>query len=71
MDCKVESDQEIVKVAPKINDFLSEAAKERFDAVLATLDRFGIPYVIEENLVRGLDYYSETVFEYTYTAKVV
>lgn len=69
LDCKVPSDQEIAKGAPKLRDYLSESAETYFESVLAILDNFEIPYVIDDNLVRGLDYYSHVVFEFHYTSK--
>lgn len=69
LDCKVPEDQEIVKGAPKIKDYLSTKAKERFDYLLSLLDSLEIPYEIDDTLVRGLDYYSEAVFEFHYTSK--
>ena len=70
LDCKVESDKEIVKHAPKITDFLSEKAKKDFDATLKILDALEIPYEIDSELVRGLDYYTGVVFEFHYTSKL-
>ena len=69
LDCKVPEDQEIVKGAPRMKDYLSEAAKERFAKTLALLDELNIPYEVDENLVRGLDYYAETVYEFHYVSK--
>lgn len=63
LDCKVESDQEIAKGAPKIGDYLSEASEKRFFETLSILNDFGVDYERDDNLVRGLDYYSEVVFE--------
>ena len=68
LDCKVPEDQEIVKLAPKMSDYLTEASKARFSQILALLDELGIPYEVDDSLVRGLDYYSETVFEFHYTS---
>lgn len=68
LDCKVPVDQEIAKNAPKIGDYLSDASKKRFAEVLKTLDELQIPYEVDESLVRGLDYYSETVFEFHYVS---
>ena len=68
LDCKVPEDQEIVKLAPKMSSYLSETSKARFAEVLALLDQLKIPYEIDDSLVRGLDYYSETVFEFHYTS---
>ena len=69
LDCKVPSDQEIVKDAPRMLDYISIPAKQRFDDVLAELESLGIPFEVDDTLVRGLDYYSETVFEFHYVSK--
>ena len=69
LDCKVPSDQEIVKDAPLMNDYLSDKSRERFAYVLKVLEELEIPYEVDTTLVRGLDYYSETVFEFHYTSK--
>ena len=66
LDCKVPDDRQYIENAPKIKDYLSESSKTRFDEVLNALDTLQIPYEIDEELVRGLDYYSETVFEFHY-----
>jgi histidyl-tRNA synthetase len=63
LDCKVEADQEIAKGAPKIKDYLSAASEKRFYETLSILNDLGIDYEIDDSLVRGLDYYSEMVFE--------
>ena len=63
LDCKVDGEKEIIKNAPKITDYLSEEAKERFETVQKYLDLMGIEYVVDTNIVRGLDYYDHTVFE--------
>lgn len=63
LDCKVDHDQPFMKNAPKLSDYLTEEAAEYFRRVLAALDAIGIPYEIDERLVRGLDYYTHTVFE--------
>ena len=68
LDCKVPEDQKIVAGAPKMKDYLSKNAKERFDKVLKLLDDMEIPYEVDETLVRGLDYYSETVYEFHYVS---
>ena len=69
LDCKVPSDQEIVKDAPRMSDFLNEVSRTRFAKILETLDTLKIPYEVDETLVRGLDYYSDTVFEFHYVSK--
>lgn len=70
LDCKVQKDQEMAKSAPKISDYLTAEAKERFTKITAMLDFYEIKYIIDHNLVRGLDYYSHVIFEFHYiTAK--
>lgn len=68
LDCKVPEDQKIVAGAPKMKDFLSKNALNRFNKVLKLLDAMEIPYEVDDTLVRGLDYYSETVFEFHYVS---
>ena len=68
LDCKVPSDQEIVKDAPKMSAYISEASQKRFSQVLESLKAMDIPYEVDDTLVRGLDYYSETVFEFHYVS---
>lgn len=63
LDCKVDHDNDLMKTAPKMGDYLTEESKEYFQSVLDGLDALGIPYQIEDTLVRGLDYYTHTVFE--------
>lgn len=63
LDCKVDHDKDFFKSAPKINEYLNDVSRERFNTVLEALDNQGLKYVIDDNLVRGLDYYSDTVFE--------
>lgn len=69
LDCKVPDDRPVIEKAPKVNDYLSLASKERFDKVLKSLEQLGIPYEVDNTLVRGLDYYSETVFEFHYVSQ--
>ena len=69
LDCKVKEDQEIIKNAPKIYDYLTKESKERFEHIKEILDENHIPYEVDDNLVRGLDYYSQIVFEFHYTSK--
>ena len=52
--------------APVLLDHLSDEAKQHFDTVLAHLDAFGVPYVINPRMVRGLDYYTKTTFEFVH-----
>ena len=68
LDCKVPEDQEIVKGAPKMSDYISEASQKRFAQILNALEEMSIPYEVDDTLVRGLDYYSETVFEFHYVS---
>ena len=68
LDCKVPGDQEIVKDAPKMSNYISEASQKRFAQVLESLEAMEIPYEVDDTLVRGLDYYSETVFEFHYVS---
>ena len=65
LDCKVDSNKEIMKNAPKTIDYLNPASKKHFDDVLKYLSAYGIEYEINTNIVRGLDYYTHTVFEVT------
>lgn len=65
LDSKDPNDQNLLKSAPTLSQFLTAEAKAHFDAVLQLLDRLQIVYTINEKLVRGLDYYTKTVFEVT------
>jgi histidyl-tRNA synthetase len=62
-DCKVPECKEAMKEAPSILDNLCEACSTHFDDVKRSLDRFEIPYQVNDSLVRGLDYYTRTTFE--------
>src|SRR5271163_3539557 len=64
LDCKVPEDQPIIETLPRIADYLDDASREHFAAVCATLDACGIAYEISHRLVRGLDYYTRTTFEF-------
>ncbi len=68
LDSKVASTRELVADAPNIHDHLSEDSRAHFDGLRARLDHAGIPYRLSPRLVRGLDYYTHTVFEWTTTA---
>ena len=59
-------DQPIIETLPKIVDSLDEESKAHFAQVLAALDAAGVPYVRNDRLVRGLDYYTRTTFEFTH-----
>jgi histidyl-tRNA synthetase len=63
LDCKEERDQPKIAAAPKMADCLCEPCAEHFAAVRRHLDALGLPYTINPLLVRGLDYYTRTVFE--------
>jgi histidyl-tRNA synthetase len=64
LDSKDEGDQKIVQGAPKIQAFLTPEAEGFFEAVLRGLEDLKIPFVVNPNLVRGLDYYGHTAFEF-------
>ena len=66
LDCKVPADQPIIETLPVIADSLDEASKAHFEAVLAALDAAAVPYTRNHRLVRGLDYYTRTTFEFTH-----
>jgi histidyl-tRNA synthetase len=66
LDCKVPADQPIIDTLPVIADSLGEASRAHFAAVLAALDAAGVPYTRNHRLVRGLDYYTRTTFEFTH-----
>lgn len=64
LDSKDDRDKSIIKNAPKIIDFLDEESSKHFESVKNLLDSTGVKYKIENDLVRGLDYYCHTVFEF-------
>ncbi len=66
LDCKVPEDQPIIDALPKITDSLDQESKDHFAAVTAALDAAGVPYKLNPRLVRGLDYYTRTTFEFTH-----
>ncbi len=66
LDCKVPADQPIIDTLPVIADSLDEASRAHFAQVLAALDAAGVPYTRNHRLVRGLDYYTRTTFEFTH-----
>ena len=67
-DCKVPEDQPIIDKLPRISQFLDEGCRAHFEAVKAILTKVGVPYTINDRLVRGLDYYTRTAFEFTHGA---
>jgi histidyl-tRNA synthetase len=66
LDCKVPEDQPIIEKLPKIGQYLDESCRAHFAAVKAMLDAVGVTYSINERMVRGLDYYTRTTFEFTH-----
>ena len=64
LDSKRPEDFDIIAKAPKISDFYSEAARTHFETVLSGLRTLNIPFTVNEKLVRGLDYYRHTTFEF-------
>ena len=64
LDSKEKEDKLAVENAPSILDYLDEESQAHFDAVRGMLETLGIPYVIDTNMVRGLDYYNHTIFEF-------
>jgi len=67
-DCKVPEDQPIIETLPRISQFLDEGCRKHFDEVQAILNAVGVPFVLNDRLVRGLDYYTRTAFEFTHGA---
>ena len=65
LDSKEKEDKLAVENAPSILDYLDEESQTHFQAVRSMLEALGIPYVINTNMVRGLDYYNHTIFEFT------
>ena len=68
LDSKIESTQALLNGAPDMQDFLGEDSKANFAELCEMLDSHGVEYVVNPRLVRGLDYYTDTVFEWTTTA---
>ncbi len=67
-DCKVPEDQTIIETLPRISQYLDENCKAHFADVQDILTACGVPYVLNDRLVRGLDYYTRTAFEFTHGA---
>ncbi|QRG86159.1 histidine--tRNA ligase [Bulleidia sp. zg-1006] len=63
LDCKMDHNQECLHNAPRLMEYLNEESRDYFNRVLAALAALGIPYEVDDRLVRGLDYYTHTVFE--------
>ena len=67
-DCKVPEDQPIIQTLPRITQFLGEDSRKHFAEVQAILTKVGVPFTLNDRLVRGLDYYTRTAFEFTHGA---
>lgn len=67
LDCKSPEDKEAVKDAPKMLDYLCEDCKKDFEDLKTYLDAMGISYTVDPSIVRGLDYYTKTAFEFITT----
>jgi histidyl-tRNA synthetase len=67
-DCKVPEDQPIIEKLPRISDYLDEPCRSHFEEVQEILKAVGVPYTLNNRLVRGLDYYTRTAFEFTHGA---
>jgi histidyl-tRNA synthetase len=65
-DCKVPEDQPIIEKLPRISHFLDEPCRKHFEAVQRILTKVGVPFTLNDRLVRGLDYYTRTAFEFTH-----
>jgi histidyl-tRNA synthetase len=68
LDSKDEGDQKLVAGAPIINDHLSDSAAEFYNGLKSSLTAFGVPFTENPRIVRGLDYYNHTAFEFVTTA---
>lgn len=68
LDCKSDICREISKNAPLMKDFLCDECREHFEALKTCLDEMGIDYRVDPKIVRGLDYYTKTVFEFITTS---
>ncbi len=64
LDCKMPRDHEIAQGAPSVLEYLCDECREHFDSVKEHLDAAGIEYIVNPTIVRGLDYYTKTVFEF-------
>jgi histidyl-tRNA synthetase len=67
-DCKVPEDQPIIETLPRISQFLDEGCRKHFADVQEILTKVGVPFSLNDRLVRGLDYYTRTAFEFTHGA---
>ena len=67
-DCKVPEDQPVIETLPRITQFLGEDSRKHFEAVQEILSKVGVRFSLNDRLVRGLDYYTRTAFEFTHGA---
>jgi len=67
LDCKVDSNGDLVKNAPRMKDFLNDSSKAYLNQIATVLSSLGVPFEVDDQLVRGLDYYTNTVFEIIYS----
>jgi histidyl-tRNA synthetase len=67
-DCKVPADQPIIETLPRISQFLDEPCRQHFEQVQSILKSVGVDFQLNDRLVRGLDYYTRTAFEFTHGA---
>jgi len=67
-DCKVPEDQPIIEKLPRISQYLDEPCRNHFEQVQEILKAVGVPFTLNDRLVRGLDYYTRTAFEFTHGA---
>jgi histidyl-tRNA synthetase len=68
LDCKVPADQPIIETLPRMGDYLDEGCRAHFAEVQKILTAVGVPFTLNNRLVRGLDYYTRTAFEFTHGA---
>jgi histidyl-tRNA synthetase len=68
LDCKVPEDQPIIENLPRMNDYLDEKCQAHFAEVQKLLTALDVPFQVNHRLVRGLDYYTRTAFEFTHGA---
>ncbi len=68
LDCKVPEDQPIIETLPRMSEYLDEGCRAHFAEVQKILTAIGVPYTLNSRLVRGLDYYTRTAFEFTHGA---
>ena len=66
LDCKVPKDQPIIAKLPRISEYLDEDCRKHFAEVQSILTACGVPFTLNDRLVRGLDYYTRTAFEFTH-----